>query len=299
MTETGLCFALQSRYSKNIALAELVYELSNKHIAQGLCDNNAIQRLCSINYFEYWQQLTEILLTEQLILCELNPIHQAVGPDILIENGGKKIWIETITPEPTGLPDEWINYVEGRAISVPHDKILLRWTAALKEKSEKFRKYKSEGLIGLDDICVIAINGRLLRGFNGAFPEFYGISQFPFAVEAALGVGPLQIRLDIATLQAVSSEILHRPNVQNHNRADVASNVFLDSSHEHIDALWAVDLDENVLLSKSCSMAVVHNPNCNNELPLKLLPAQIEYATSVSASDYIIQKITGRLHVEN
>jgi hypothetical protein len=30
-----------------------------------------------------------------------------------------------------------------------------------------------------------------------------------------------------------------------------------------------------------------------------LLPAQIEYATSVSASDYIIQKITGRLHVEN
>ena len=141
MSETGLWFALQSRYSKNIALAKLVYELCNKHIGQGLCDNNASQRLCSTNDFEYWQQLSEILLAEQLILYDLNPRHQPAGPDVLIESGGKKIWIEVVTPEPKDLPTD---YIQGTGDTVPHGKILLRWTAAIKEKSEKFQKYKSD-----------------------------------------------------------------------------------------------------------------------------------------------------------
>ena len=256
----------------------------------------ANKRLCSFNNFKYWQQMSEILLAEELIKCNFNPKHPTRGPDFWIETNGKKIWIEVVTPEPKDLPNA---YMDGTGDTIPHTEILLRWTAAIKDKSEKFRKYKNDGLIGDNDICVIAINGRLLRGCNDVFPEFYGISQLPFAVEAALGVGPLQITIETKTMKQVSSELQHRPNIQNRNNANVASNIFLDSSHTHIDALWATDLDEGLLLSRSCSMAIIHNPNCNNKLPLKLLPTQIEYAASISAVDYIIEKIAGRLHVVN
>ena len=296
MNKPNLWASLQSRYANNMTLAKLAYELCNRHIGQGLCDKNSIQRLCSFNNFKYWQQMSEILLAEELIKCNFNPKHPTRGPDFWIETNGKKIWIEVVTPEPKDLPTD---YIQGTGDTVPHGKILLRWTAAIKEKSEKFQKYKSDGLVGENDICVIAINGRLLRGHDGVFPEFYGISQFPFAVEAALGVGPLHITIEIETRKQVSSELQHRPIIQNHNNANVATNTFLNFSHTHIDALWATDLDEGLLLARSCSMAIIHNPNCNNKLPLKLLPAQIEYATSISAVDYNIENIAGRLHVEN
>lgn len=95
-----------------------------------------------------------------------------------------------------GLPDEWINHVSGNVVSLPHEEILLRWTSAIKEKAEKLlgradRKtgeripgYIEKGIVTPSDAYVIAINGRLLRGFGGAIPELHGISQLPYAVEA-------------------------------------------------------------------------------------------------------------------
>jgi type I restriction enzyme S subunit len=69
-----------------------------------------------------------------------------------------------------------------KAVSFPHEQMLLRWTSAIKEKWEKligsqdgtFKGWVEKGIVVPEDAYVIAVNGRQLRG---AFPALTGISQ--------------------------------------------------------------------------------------------------------------------------
>jgi len=84
---------------------------------------------------------------------------------------------------------------------MPHEAMLLRWTAAVKEKAEKLlgnsvsgvKGYLQKGLAGTNDIYVVAVNARLLRGPN--FASVTGISQFPFAAEAVFAIGPYAVNI--------------------------------------------------------------------------------------------------------
>ena len=75
-------------------------------------------------------------------------------------------------PMPTGLSQDWLNPVPGEGGFVPHEAILLRWTAAIKEKAEKLlgnektgaRGYLAKKVVGEGDAYVIAVNARMLRG---------------------------------------------------------------------------------------------------------------------------------------
>jgi hypothetical protein len=67
---------------------------------------------------------------------------------------------------------EWLQSKLDEVITLPHEAILLRWTAAIKEKAEKLlgnadkgiAGYIDKGVVGAEDSYVVAINGRLLRG---------------------------------------------------------------------------------------------------------------------------------------
>lgn len=277
------------------------------HIASGLADNNCEQRLCADDPYVFWQQLSEVLLAYQLRAFGLTLSHAAEGPDFLIEDGGRRIWIEVITPEPRGLPDAWINHIAGNVVSLPHEALLLRWTAALKEKAEKLvgsvdRRtgdrvpgYRDKGIVRDGDVYVVAINGRLLRGFGGGIPELNGISQYPFAVEATLAVGPLQIRIDRSSLKELGSGHQHRTRVRKPSGADVPADTFLDPSFSPISAIWAVDVDELLLLGEPRPMIVAHNPFATTPLPPMFLPAQSEYSADVRDDYYEIRREDGLL----
>jgi hypothetical protein len=105
--------ALAKRYSSNQAIDKAIFEACQNHINSNLGDTNAVQKLTSTNDYEYWQQLSEVLLADQLIKNGFQPIHKSEGPDFLIEQEGKRIWIEVITPEPSGIPEEWLNHTTG------------------------------------------------------------------------------------------------------------------------------------------------------------------------------------------
>ena len=124
---------------------------------------------------------------------------------------------------------------------------------------------------------MIVINGRLLRGFGGAFPELTGVSQFPYAVEATLAVGPLQISIDRTTMQATEKGHQHRPLISNASGNVVPADTFFDPKFAPVSAIWAVDLDEVSLLDEPRPMMVIHNPLATHPLARKLLPAQLEY----------------------
>lgn len=304
--------ALELRYrtASNIVLRDCIINTCQDFINNGLCDNNAEQRLCSQNDAQYWQQFSEVLLAYQLTKADIKISHQKEGPDFLIKRGEQNIWIEVICPEPKGLPDQWINYKFGNAVAIthPHELILLHWTSAIKEKAEKLvgytctktnlpvKGYIEKGTsVNANDAYVIAINSRLLRGFDGAFPEINGLSQFPYAIEATFSVGCLGMVIDRNTLHSAEARHLHRPIIHKPNGSGIPADTFLDPKFAPISAIWAVDIDESLLINLERPMAIVHNPNAINPLPKNYLPAQSEYIAKDRGGHYELNRYSGLL----
>lgn len=297
--------ALTARYphatERSLLIRQRLKDACNLYLQAGYGDGNAAQRLCSTNNAVYWQQLSEVLVAHQLLKAQIPVVHPRAGPDFVLEHDKRKIWLEVICPEASGIPDDWTNHVPGTVVNLPHESILLRWTAALKEKAEKLlgkpgqRGYLDKGIVGPNDGYVVVINGRLLRGFGGVFPELTGISQFPFAVEATFAVGPLQVLIDRRTLKTTETGHQHRPRIPKSNGAAVPADTFLDPKFSPISAVWAIDIDETVLIGEARPMVVVHNPYATNDIPKQLLPSDSEYV-AIDCGDYLqLNRLPGRL----
>ncbi len=293
-------FARRYPLEAHRACRERGLALCRQHLANGLADDQAETRLCAPDDAPYWQQLSEILAADQLTKAGLSLSHAGAGPDFCIDDNGRRIWVEMICPEPTGIPQDWLHQQPGtgKIYSVPHEAMLLRWTAAIKEKAEKLigsaknpEGYLAKAMVGASDIYVIAINGRLLRD---NFPHLEGVSQFPFAVEATFCVGPYTINISRETLETVGSGHQHRPLIPKPNGSNVPADTFLDPRFAPISAIWALDIDENLLFDRPCPMAVVHNPGAINPLPQALLPAHCEYVATSESEHYRLERVDGR-----
>lgn len=158
--------------NERIKVREFVQILCRRHIELELGDPNFESNLCSGSEARYWQFLSEALLGHELLDAGLEVQPSRDGPDFLVMHEGRKIWIEVICPEPTGVPENWLGHEPNRRVTFPHEAILLRWASAIKEKTEKLLGnpekmklgYLKKGVVGPDDSYVIAVNGRLLRG---------------------------------------------------------------------------------------------------------------------------------------
>ncbi|TIO06362.1 hypothetical protein [Mesorhizobium sp.] len=299
--------AIEHRYphaSERIAaLRESLIAACQRYIDTGLGDRDAERRLCSIDNSIYWQQLAEVLVAHQLELAGVRFFHPAEGPDFCVEHEGRRIWIEVITPTPANVPEAWLAPPGGDVRDFPHEAILLRWTAAIKEKAEKLlgndrgqQGYLASGVVAADDAYVIAISPRLLRGYEGAFDCIDGISQFPFAVEATFAIGPLQVRFNRETLEASVPERQRRMLIPKPKGEAVPADTFLDHRFTPVSAIWAIDADEGTLLGKVPPSAIVHNPLATNPVPTGLLPAQDEYVARILDEDnYQLERIDCRL----
>jgi type I restriction enzyme S subunit len=282
-------------------MRERLISIADQYLADGQGDLNAEQRLRSNDLNEYWGQLSEVLLGYQLSEVAIPFTHEGAGPDFRIERDGRVIWIEVITPRPTNVPEEWLAAAEG-VRDFPHEAILLRWTAAIKAKAEVLIGgpdncgYLANGLVAPEDSYVIAVNGRLLRDGVGMMDALTGISQFPFAVEATFAVGPLQIMINRENLQAGEPEHQRRYFISKPVGQPVPAFTFLDPRFRPISAIWATDVDEFSILDRAPSMAVVHNPEALNPIPLGLLPAQNEYVARVLDEErYQLDRVVGRM----
>ena len=300
---------LLSRYPgdfyRTVAVREFVEQVCLRHIALGLADSDFESNLCAGDDARYWQRLSEALLAHELLEAKLCLRPSRSGPDFLIQHEGRNIWIEVICPEPTGVPVDWLHSEAGVRTSFPHEAILLRWTAAIKEKAEKllgnaakgYSGYIEKRVVTTDDGYVIAINGRRLRG--AYFPSLYGISRFPCAVEAVFAVGPYAIQIDRRTLKSTGSDHQHRPVIRKPNGSEVPAYTFLDPAFGPISAIWAADIDGTSVIGNGKQMVVVHNPNAANPIAPGLLPAYFDYVAVENGDDgYLLEKRPGRLNVE-
>lgn len=271
----------------------------NEFVDRGLADPKFVTELTSGQDSKFWSCVSEALLADRLRGKNF-PVRsvRGEGPDFLVMDGDRKVWIEVICPEPTGVPDTWSTFQPEGVFDFPHKEILLRWTSAIKAKAERLvgsadgtiKGYLQTGVVAPNDAYVIAVNGCQLR--NGPFSAHFGISQFPFAAEAVFPIGPYQLRINRDTLGVVERGHQHRPYVQNTNGAQVPAYMFLDPRFNPISAIWAVDLNGGSAIGNSEPMAVVHNPNAVNPVAVGFLPADDEYvATPTSSNELTLKKV--------
>lgn len=93
------------------------------------------------------------------------------GPDLLLENGDRKIWVEVVTPragdELRFRDIDVTDICQGSsAHSFKVDQNYLRILCALETKRKQFNKYIEKKLIQQDDACVIALN-TIALGLDG------------------------------------------------------------------------------------------------------------------------------------
>lgn len=310
MVEQALKRRFRGETSEQEALIEALKSMIMDCRLKGWGDSNAIKGLCSSDPSKYRQRLSEVLLFNLLSVQGLTPICNINGPDFVIEKNGRKIWIEVITPEPKDLPEDWKSGAMGKAITVPNDEILLRWTNAIDEKTKKlhgrldpktgkFRPgYLQKNIVGPNDSYVIAINGIDLR-WHWVFPNLDGISQYPFAVEAVFGIGPIQIHIDRKTLKATHSDQQIRESVPKGLNKNVPVGTFINSGpfaqneFKRVSAIWALDIDEMHAIGRERPIVVVHNPLAEFPIEERLLPAFDEYVCAAQVNGWQLTRKPG------
>jgi hypothetical protein len=281
---------------------DALQQICEEFLTSGLADPKFEAELTSGSDAKFWSSISEALIFRRLrgkIFAPRSSVGS--GPDFLLEIGSKRLWIEVTCPEPTGVPADWRQSRTDAVTSLPHEAILLRWTSAIKTKTDGLLGssdgtklgYLQTGLVSPDDIYVIAVNGCQMR--HGPFPSLLGISQFPYAAEAVFPIGPYQIQIDRKTLKTVGRGHQHRIAIQKPNGSPVPTLAFLDPRNRMVSAIWAVDFTGFGAIGNPEPSALIHNPSAVNPLPRGFLEVDDEYeATPLGNDELLFQRVGGR-----
>jgi hypothetical protein len=190
------------------------------------------------------------------------------GPDILLEFQGSRIWIEAVTATDgtPGLPDSLGPKVDS---TNPEQKIILRYTNAIREKYRKYMGYLRNGLIRKNDAYVIAINAANLR-----FKGIHAADDAPPFVKALYPLGFFQLLLD-----RVSGDIVGHGNETRFEIAKASGNkvgvyAFLDRQSRGISAVLCSFASPTYTGPLGLDFELAYNPMARSPLPENLITAR-------------------------
>ncbi len=231
---------LQAKFAGNPWGLTLYWRLWERHAAAGLAGDHFVNELTSGSKTKFSQRVWEMLLGQHLIACGHDiTTHPEGEPDYRFLLDNQVVWVEAISPTPgQELPLDWTTHVlpqvnKFEVQTFPHEEMLLRWTAAFKDKAGKCDEYRAKGVVKPADAFVIAIDGSQLA----KMPVAHGISQVPFAVETVFPVGPLGMEIDPITKKLGKATHTVQTMVVNRNKAAVFKEPFLRKDRGGISAV--------------------------------------------------------------
>jgi len=297
MPTLAVCLKLRFPGVHCCSYRQALEQVAREFMESGIADPKYLSEITSGSDGKFWSCLSEAFIYQRIKHLDLpRRIHLGEGPDFLVQRGDKKVWIEVVCPEPSGVPSDWLDIQVIKAGSVPHEAILLRWTSAIKDKTEKLvgradskvKGYLQTGVLSENDAYVIAVNGCQMR--HGPFPALHGISQFPYAAEAVFPVGPYQISIDRDSLKKVGEGHQIRFHVPKPNGSEVPTHAFLDPSFRHVSAVWAIDFNGTSVIGNSEPSALIFNPNAAQPLERGLLVADDEFFATKTGDEYTLTR---------
>lgn len=297
----------KSPLRRRLELLEALSALFDQFHRLGLADPHFSRLLARGSQVEHHQRLAEMLLAKHLWDDGFSLTSASAGPDFNAAKNGHSVWIELVTPEPKGINPHWLSASHREGVwTYPHEAIALRYTSALKEKHQKLvgepgksAGYLAKGIVLPGESYVVAINQHLLQG---AFRSLNGISQAPVAGEVVYAIGPKQLHLSRSTGLALHSDHAHRPSLSKAKQAGgtvgVPADSFLNPAYDPVSAVWALDLQEATLLTRSAPRfaavhlsAMIHNERATSRVPTHFLPTQEDWIGRTTASSIELYRL--------
>jgi hypothetical protein len=159
------------------------------------------------------------------------------GPDFRLQLADRTVWIEAVaaTPGKPGQPDSVPRYepregvIEGHY--VPHDRIVLRCTAAIAAKfPAQYERHARMGLLGPTDCYVVAVN-------HAEAYHWAEVGMPPYMLRAVLGLGAPFVTFDRTSRQLSGGGIEYRGRVNKTNGSAVETSLFLSEDSSPVTAV--------------------------------------------------------------
>lgn len=204
-----------------------------------------------------------------LLNCLLDQSHRVeptsgAGPDILLLTpDDKKVWIEAIAVKPGTGADRVEQPPEMQVYSPDDPKIILRHTAALKEKTQKYLFYRNRGYVGADEPYLIALN-------VGCVPDAEAIADglVSYLEQAVFGIGDEQVHISVATGEITGvSHVVQREIQKPSNGAAVPTVAFMGDDYAGVSGvIYTANHFINSYRENGKDISVLHNPKATNPI---------------------------------
>ena len=206
------------------------------------------------------------------------------GPDLCIE-GETTVWIEAIAVEPGDSEDRVKTQEERRDTNasqiegvwtgdLPSEQsLILRCTSAMKLKSEKFKEYKDKGIVGRDDICLVAISLEKLDGVS----LFYSTRPESIFLAAFFGIGEEYIAYTPHSGGGIRHGNHHRPSVAKASGKTVSTCQFLTDDATHVSGLLGTCVDIFNAKGSLSEILLVNNPKALTPLRPRMMNIGTEF----------------------
>ena len=279
-------------HPRTLAIRARLTQVISDFVASGRADPKFVDEL-QLGERKFWACASEALVSARLSEKVFPDRKCGYGPDFLVMDGERRVWIEVVCPEAMRVPDDWLRPEPNHVHTLPDRELLLRWTAAIKQKANALLGaddgtpgYLAKAVVDVGDAYVIAVNACRLR--SGPFPSLFGISGFPFAAQAVFPIGPRQLTLNADTLDVVGSGHQYRPSIATDGGKPVETVTFLNPRYAPVSAIWALDLDGGSAIGNSEPSAVIHNPMANVPVSRGFLLADEEYVTTLDGDTAVV-----------
>jgi type I restriction enzyme S subunit len=286
--------ALQKRFPNNTIAPKHYGELLVAYQESGLAAPHILTEIETQDEGKFWSAVWEAMLFAHFQnlgfkLTNRSRSSGQNGPDFCLQFHGKTVWIEAVVPSPEGIPAEYIAPPipgEIRVGSKPDRERVLRCTAVITDKKNKFAEYVRKGIVRADDCTVIALNICRLSDwdFDGA-----GISQLPLAMEAVFPVGPLAVAITSEGTLADEAQHSVRFSVKKNSGVDIQTYNFLDPDFGGISAI--LQGYQKDTFNRPLILSEIHNPLAKCKLPLRIFGCSMEFVAEENGDDYKVRNI--------
>jgi hypothetical protein len=206
------------------------------------------------------------------------------GPDLCIE-GESPVWIEAIAVEP-GVSEDRVkpqeerrdtntSQIEGVWIGEPpsEESLILRCTNAMALKSKKIKEYKSQGIVGCNDVCLVAISLGKIEGAS----LFFSTRPESIFLKAFFGIGEEYVAYTPGSGGGIRHGHHHRPTVAKASGNTVSACQFLYDNASHVSGLLGTCVNIFNVKSAPSEIILVNNPTALAPLSPKVLNVGTEF----------------------
>lgn len=215
------------------------------------------------------QRFWELRLVNAMLALgfELEPAAEN-RPDIATRlPDGRRLWIEATAPT-LGAPDNPDRpppLLEGRVAPVPVERIMLRLSQGIWDKTRRLRRYRQDGIISKGDCTVIALS-------SGAHWPFIEAPDHPRILSVLFPIGDERWIVDRATNQVVRVEHEYRGGVVRANGEPIAMTAFDTPASADISGLiYDFARPQGIRQQDFGRFFTVDNPHAAEPLPRNYL----------------------------